>query len=110
LDAGSLLAAAPGDVLLSVLLEFWLTDAGEPLPAEPPAVQVRGKTHACCVLPMDKMFTSGTCCLLVKNAADASLLSLLCCLLGGNARSDQHQGAALQTLLLVISHGGGCPI
>ncbi|WIA17648.1 hypothetical protein OEZ85_014453 [Tetradesmus obliquus] len=34
---GSLLAAAPGDVLLSVLLEFWLTDAGEPLPAEPQA-------------------------------------------------------------------------
>ncbi|KAF6262749.1 hypothetical protein COO60DRAFT_1699160 [Scenedesmus sp. NREL 46B-D3] len=37
--AGSLLAAGPGDVLLSVLLEFWLTDAGEPLPAEPQAVQ-----------------------------------------------------------------------
>lgn len=34
------LSASPGEVLLSVLLEFWLTDAGEPLPPElqqPPA-------------------------------------------------------------------------
>lgn len=30
------LSASPGEVLLSVLLEFWLTDAGEPLPPELP--------------------------------------------------------------------------
>lgn len=34
--AGGLLNAPPGDVLLSVLLEFWLTDAGEPLPPDLP--------------------------------------------------------------------------
>jgi hypothetical protein len=33
--AGAFAAATPGEVLLSVLLEFWLTDAGEPLPPEP---------------------------------------------------------------------------
>eukprot|EP00879_Flechtneria_rotunda_P023522 GHRR01024884.1.p1 GENE.GHRR01024884.1~~GHRR01024884.1.p1 ORF type:complete len:956 (+),score=357.62 GHRR01024884.1:92-2959(+) len=32
---GSPSAATPGETLLSVLLEFWLTDAGEPLPSEP---------------------------------------------------------------------------
>lgn len=36
-NAGSLMQATPGEVLLSVLLEFWLTDAGEPIPTEPAA-------------------------------------------------------------------------
>lgn len=33
--SASALQRSPGEVLLGVLLEFWLTDVGEPLPEEP---------------------------------------------------------------------------
>lgn len=44
--AGGLLIPPPGDVLLSVLLEFWLTDAGEPLPPDAPSASASAAATA----------------------------------------------------------------
>jgi hypothetical protein len=77
--SASALQRAPGEVLLGVLLEFWLTDVGEPLPEEPAKGTAGHATGAAtpAAVPHTIRWVAQTCGLLAATCTTAGTAACL---------------------------------